>query len=214
MAGGGSYVQASAKSCRPSQCGYETPATKRLVAVLFSKTRIRTMFKNAIILLVLFVLLGSISACTSIQTYRTIEQPENKKLYASVGSVIFRLNKTSDLPNAYGKADIYGGKVDKGYAELTLVNINPNQKLAFKVQDVNMHSSETTMDRYMPLMQNSNISINTSLNVNSNQQQPVVVTSLSVDPSKEKYIVVSGIKIEILKVNPHSIEYTITDTYK
>lgn len=66
--------------------------------------------KKLICLLALAILL---SGCATIQNYNKLEQPQDKVLTASIGSTIFRMNKSRDLPNVFGKADIYGGKVDR-----------------------------------------------------------------------------------------------------
>ena len=59
-----------------------------------------------------------ISSCASVRTYHTLEQPSSGILTTSVGGVIFRLNRTGDLPNALGNADLLGGKVEKGSRRL------------------------------------------------------------------------------------------------
>ncbi len=74
----------------------------------------------------LFALVMLVSGCATVQSYNKLEQPEEKVLTASIGSTIFRMNKSRDLPNVFGKADLYGGKVDKGYTELKLKGIKEN----------------------------------------------------------------------------------------
>jgi len=91
-----------------------------------------------------------ISGCATIQNYNKLEQPDDKVLTASIGSTIFRMNKSGDLPNVYGKADLYGGKVDKGYTELKFKGIKENGNLILQTTDMNKSSTETVMDRYEP----------------------------------------------------------------
>jgi hypothetical protein len=64
-----------------------------------------------------------IVGCGTIRDHRQLVQPQNQQLTASVGSTLFRLNKKGDLPNIYGGRDVYGGKVDKGFAEVKLRSI-------------------------------------------------------------------------------------------
>ena len=92
----------------------------------------------------LFLCLGLIG-CATMQNYNKLKQPEEKILTASIGSTIFRMNKSSDLPNIYGKADMYGGKVDRGYVELKFKGIKENGSLILQIADVSKSSTETTM---------------------------------------------------------------------
>ena len=65
-----------------------------------------------------------VASCAAVRSHRELEQPLGSQLVASVGSTIFRLNKLGDLPNVVGGRDIYGGKVDRGFAEIKLVAID------------------------------------------------------------------------------------------
>lgn len=133
-------------------------------------------------------------------------------LTTGIGGTIFRLNKVGDLPNAYGRRDIYGGKVDKGFSELKLMAIK-DQILTLEVTDLNKSSSETTMDRYKPFNQNAVISAQVQNNIqlgavdNAPQSQ-----RFDFDLNKQKEFVVSGIKVYFLNVQPYSIEYRLEDT--
>src|SRR2546425_11355518 len=97
----------------------------------------------------LFLPFAITTGCGAIQTHRQLEQPLGATLVSGVGGTLFRLNKLGDLPNAFGGRDIWGGKVDKGFAEVRLAGIE-EQTLLLDVIDVNRQSSETTMDRYKP----------------------------------------------------------------
>ena len=56
-----------------------------------------------------------ITGCAQIKTYKTLEQPINTPVYADVGGVVMKVRKTRDLPNMYGRADMWGGKVRLSY---------------------------------------------------------------------------------------------------
>ena len=71
----------------------------------------------------LIVLCSVASACGAIQGYRQLDQPIRSQLTTGIGGTLFRLNKSSDLPNVFGARDIYGGKIDRGFAEIKLVGI-------------------------------------------------------------------------------------------
>ncbi|MDB4136834.1 hypothetical protein N9762_01715 [Gammaproteobacteria bacterium] len=70
------------------------------------------------------VLLTSCASVTGeIKTYEVIKQKLNTELYSAIGSVVFRLDRSSDLPNVYGGADIYGGKVDNGFSQVVFSGV-------------------------------------------------------------------------------------------
>lgn len=153
-----------------------------------------------------FVLLIFASSCATVSSHNILSQPENQRLTASIGSVLFSLSKQSDLPNAFGGKDIYGGKVDKGFTELRLKAIN-GSVLTLELSDLNKQSNETTMDRYgaKPLAQvNNNISF---------ASQTPNKTQFEFDLRKEKSLSSNSIKITFLKATSYSVEYQLSRLY-
>ena len=82
-----------------------------------------------------------VAACGAIRLHRQLDQPIGSQLTTSIGGTIFRLNKLGDLPNAFGGRDIWGGKVDRGFAEMKLVGIE-DQTLILDVVDVSRQWSK------------------------------------------------------------------------
>ncbi len=140
-----------------------------------------------------------------IANYNNLEQPENKVLTASVGSAIFRMNKTADLPNLYGKADIYGGKIDKGFTELKFKGVKNDGNLVLQVMDINKSSTETTMDRY--LQSKVNVSANSSIRASEDSNPDL--TTFEFKPQKEKSLTISGVTITFMEVSDYSIKYVL-----
>jgi hypothetical protein len=145
-------------------------------------------------------------SCGTVRDHRVISQPQNKTLSASVGSTLLRVNKKSDLPNAFGGRDIYGGKVDNGYSEVKLLSIKNQRYLKLWVNDVYAGSSETTMDRYG---RKSLVDINQNIVIGSQGSGGVGV---EVDTLSDRSYTLSGVKIEFLKVGGSSVDYIIRDT--
>jgi hypothetical protein len=150
-----------------------------------------------------------ISSCASVRDHRELSQPENKPLSASVGSTLFRLSKKSDLPNAVGGRDIYGGKVDRGYAEVKLAGIANSRSLKLLVFDVSRESSENTMERYG---RRSLVDVNQTVNIGSSASEGGI--SVILDTSQEREYTVAGIAIKIIEVRGSSITYIIRDLEK
>ena len=150
-----------------------------------------------------------LTACGTIRSHRQLEQPLGAQLTSGIGGTLFRLNKIGDLPNAFGGRDIWGGKVDKGFAEVKLVGIE-DQTLLLDVIDLNRQSSETTMDRYKPFNRSAvSVDIQQSMNVAAGEAPRPYRVRL--DTSKQQDIVISGIRVKFVSIQPYSVRYTLED---
>jgi hypothetical protein len=150
-----------------------------------------------------------LTGCAPIQSQSIIRQELGSPLIASAGSVIFRLDKTSDLPNAFGKADIYGGKVDRGFTEVRIVSIDSATSFTLMISDVEKTSTETVFDRYQPYMTDkAAVSVTTNVNLAS-QQTSVPANRLSIDFSKVKMFAVSGYVIRFVDFDGVNLIYKV-----
>lgn len=159
-------------------------------------------------LLVMVVVLTA--GCATIRLHRQVEQPLGSQLTAGVGGTLFRLNKVGDLPNAFGGRDIWGGKVDRGFAEMKLIGIE-DQTLILDVVDVSRQSSETTMDRYKPFQQKGVVNVEVQQSVTPGFGQGSIPTRIRLDTRKQRDIVISGIRVNFVDVQPYSVRYTLED---
>ena len=96
----------------------------------------------------LFIFILFLAGCSSIKTYENLSQDTGIELSTHVGGKVLKVQRTSDLPNAFGAADIYGGKVNQGYTELNYQGLASDGRLVFRVLEVDTQSTETTMSRY------------------------------------------------------------------
>ncbi len=183
------------------------------------------MKAKTIVVFVLVIVSLAMSGCSSIRSHRNLDQPTGSVLTTGVGGTVFRLNKTGDLPNVFGRRDIWGGKIDKGFAEMKLADIE-GAILVLEVTDVNKSSSETVMDRYKPFdsLQNSarafsgtgrGVAIDVDVDVNNtvvigNQEQakPHIIRF---DTAKQRDIVISGIRVNFSDIQPFNVQYTLED---
>lgn len=155
---------------------------------------------------ILFCFVLGIAGCSTISTQSQLDQPTLTRLSASVGSTIFRLNRSSDLPNAFGKADVFGGKVDRGYAELKFLGLNERNELVLSVVDINRSSSETTMDRYGNA---ARVQVQTSLSVGGVSAEPA--TKFVFDSKKESELFIAGVRVQFVDVKPYSVTYVLSN---
>ena len=154
------------------------------------------------------LVLSFVVSCAAVRSHRELVQPLGSPLVASVGSTIFRLNKFGDLPNAVGGRDIFGGKVDRGFAEVKLVGIE-DETLVLEILDVSRGSSETTMDRYKGFFQRGiTVTVDVSISIESNQPRPV---RLRLDTTKQQELVISGVRVRFLEIRPYSVSYSLED---
>ena len=89
-----------------------------------------------------------ISSCATIEEYEKLTQETNISLSTSVNGVIFKIKKEKDLPNAYGKADIWGGKVDQGEKVLRYMGLNDAGNIVLRLTDIDIKSNESVFTRY------------------------------------------------------------------
>lgn len=94
--------------------------------------------KTLITLAVMF-LLGS---CGSIQQYQTLQQPQGRVLQTYVGGTILRIEKQESLPNAFGGADIYGGRRPKGAIELKYLGLGVDGRIKLRVLSTDVTTNE------------------------------------------------------------------------
>ncbi len=95
----------------------------------------------------LAILSLALSGCASVKEYANLKNPVNKMLHASQGQVVFRMEKAKDLPNIWGRADLFGEKVATGYDELRYMGMLDDKTVIFSLHEVTVHSNETTMSR-------------------------------------------------------------------
>lgn len=91
----------------------------------------------------------SLISCGQIESYRSLDQSYNRKLSAPAGGVVLKIRKTRDLPNVFGRADIWGGKVNEGYTELRYLGVMSDGTLLLRLLDLDIHSNEDVFTRYM-----------------------------------------------------------------
>ena len=158
----------------------------------------------------LLLLCSVIVSCGSIEKHRNIQHETDTVLTTSIGGTIFRLDRTSDLPNVFGNADIYGGQVDRGYAEVKYKGLNEKGELIIQVIDVHTESPETVLDRYG----NHNVNVNQNVNISQNATHAGTPEIFAFDLSKENELIIANVKIIFISVKTYSVTYKLVDLQK
>lgn len=89
------------------------------------------------------------TGCGTIRTHYALAQPELRVLTTCPGGEVLSVGKTRDLPNAFGHADVWGGKVDAGYEKIVYLGTLSNGDLLFRAMFVDTISTENTVNRYL-----------------------------------------------------------------
>ncbi|HCE3017305.1 TPA: peptidase [Vibrio parahaemolyticus] len=158
----------------------------------------------------------SLTGCANIQHYENISVNQNVSLQTSIGGSVFRLQKTKDLPNAFGGADIYGGKVNTGYSDLRFMGMSDNNEVVFRFTDVVVESNETTMSRYgsdrtyMSADAWGNVSATTYRKQDAQSTQLPPNTVEFKVPMTTKSFPIGGYNIVIEQATSYNLQYVVT----
>jgi hypothetical protein len=86
-----------------------------------------------------------LSSCGSIEQKSYVEQPIGEVRMVGVGDVVLRINTLKSLPNAYGKADIFGRTTPTGVTTMVYEGIQ-NGRAIFSRKSIDIDSRATTMN--------------------------------------------------------------------
>ena len=156
-----------------------------------------------------------IAGCAQIQTYEQLDRDTGAEYTASINDELFRIHKKTDLPNAFGNADLFGGKVDAGTTELRFMGLTSDGQIIFRLTDVDIVSNETTMSRYGSTYSTVNVTSPNHATVQTYEkpeatarQLPPNTVEFLFDP-EERSLELKGIIIEVLSVSTYSISYRL-----
>lgn len=164
--------------------------------------------------------LVALAGCgATLQTYERLSQESDREITTHVGGQVFKVKRTTDLPNVFGKADIFGGQVDGGFTELRFQGIAQDGRAVFRVTEIETQSTETTMSRYG----SSKSELKAQLDGNrltgtittydaprgSTEMLPPNTTQFAVDLNKSKQFTVAGIKVRVMAITETSLTYIL-----
>lgn len=161
-----------------------------------------------------------LSGCgATIKTYEHVSQETDRILTTHIGGQVLKIEKSSDLPNAFDKADIFGGKVNRGYTELRYEGFAADGRLIFRVTEIETESSETTMSRYGGSTSTLNAQRNgdnvygtvTTYDApkGSTERLPPNTTQFSIDLAKTKEFTIGNIKVSVVSADETSLTYRL-----
>jgi hypothetical protein len=158
--------------------------------------------------------------CGTIKNHDQLAQPTGKDLETYVGGSIFKVNRSRDLPNAFGRADLFGGKVFAGYTELRYQGITEDGRVILRITELETHSTETTMSRYGQSSGSFSGYSDPSGNVHGNvtvhnppqgstEILPPNTTQVAFDAVKEKDLLIAGVRVTFVEFTPLKLRYRL-----
>ena len=170
----------------------------------------------------------AMNAAAQLPVTSTLVQPAGQPLETSIGMPVFKVTRTSPLPNAFGKADIFGRTVDRGSVELRYQGQTPDGKLVFRLVDFDVRSNETTMNRTPMNYSSGSATANTTGSTTSvrgnsytirgqegrNETLPPNTTEFAIDPEKKRELRIGSVTIKILDFDETSLRYSLSSEAK
>lgn len=167
---------------------------------------------------VLVLAVIAFTGCASIDEYERIVQKTDQPLITHIGGQMLKIERTSDLPNAFGRADVWGGKVNRGFTELRYQGLSADGRYIFRVTEVETESNETTMSRYMGRSSTVNATqvgnsvygtVTTYEPEGSTERLPPNTVQFALEPSKANSFVVAGIEVQVTSADETSVNYKL-----
>lgn len=167
-----------------------------------------------------------LAACAPIRVTEKLTQSTKAPLESYIGGPVFKVTRTSQLPNIFGRGDLWGRDVDRGFMELRYQGKTPDGKIVFRLRDVDVRSNETTMNRarigvaqgfgsstYYP-QTNTVMGQSTAISVvgqeGRNEILPPNTTEFAIDPEKKNELRFGSVILTVLDADDTSIRYRLT----
>jgi len=85
--------------------------------------------------------------CAQVQQRQQLAEPIGLVMRTPVGGTIATIYKDRDLPNAFGRADLYGRKVDAGFTKIVYRGRESDGSVLIEQIDIDLKSNASTLTR-------------------------------------------------------------------
>jgi hypothetical protein len=85
--------------------------------------------------------------CAQVEHRQQLVEPVGRATTVPVGGAIATISKEKDLPNIFGRADIYGRKVDTGFTKLVYRGRGKDGSILVEQVDVDVQSNASVLTR-------------------------------------------------------------------
>lgn len=123
------------------------------------------------------------------------------ELSASIGGPIVRIEKSSDLPNVLGRADLFNRKTPKGVAEIRFEGLDDQGLIKLRRSDTDLELNETTLSRGM-------LAPGQPADIPPGQGATNTVDILF-DLGKAREYVIENVRVTFISVAPYTVRYRL-----
>jgi hypothetical protein len=174
-------------------------------------------------------------ACAQVENRQQLAEPVGRSTTVPIGGAIATINKEKDLPNIFGRADIYGRKVDTGFIKIVYRGRDKDGSVLVEQVDVDVRSNASVLTR-MPATygatSRSNLhgtfeadryggsgtlagggdyhAFGMAPHAEQNLVLPPIATTFAV-PAGKTLTLPTGQTIQFLESEPHQVTYRIVD---
>ena len=149
-----------------------------------------------------------------------INVTENKETYSSVGDVLLKVTLKDSLPNAFGKADIFGRKRDRGVFEIRFMGMTPDGRAIFRRRTFEILTNESTLSPSQSWTRGSTViqggGYGTNIAIVGSQggdatieRLPPDTVEFALDLAKNKIITVEGWQVQIRNADAGGVAFTV-----
>ena len=162
----------------------------------------RSLVLSAFIVGVAIGCVNVVNVRQPIRTFEDVTPNPGTSLRSAPGGVIVRIERSQDLPNAFGGRDIYGGKIALGYSELRFRGISSEGRAQLRSTDLRVQSAESTMTRYgaggpLPTLDQTR------------SESPLEVADFVLDLDQSDELEFYGYRVRVRSVATHELVYDL-----
>jgi len=178
---------------------------------------------------VILLALAVLSACAPIRYSGQVEQPTGRTLEAGIGDTVMMIKTEKSMPNAFGRADVFGRTTPTGIVSVQFLGVQGNIA-KFVRHGIDIETGATTMNSTPMVISNTQTTTFTGfaggqpvMGTATTYGPPTVIPAhppeaqelpqadvvFQVDLTKETGFVVAGKRVEILRATSTSLSYRI-----
>lgn len=169
----------------------------------------------------------ALAGCSPVETKTSLVSPANKSIMsAGPGDVVMNFQSRRALPNAFGKADLFGRTTNAGGTTVRFIGSRGSQAV-FERSDVQVESNATTMtETPLILPQTTNTTLSGTVGTTpvsgnatstsyrfiparGSSQYATASRPIQFSLGKGQSVKVSGKTLRVIRVEPASVDYRI-----
>jgi hypothetical protein len=168
----------------------------------------------------------AVAGCAQVQQRQQLANPIGLVMRTPVGGAIATIRKDRDLPNAFGRADIHGRKVDAGFTKIIYRGRESDGSVLVEQIDIDLKSDASTLTRPPVLYTSTQPAVLSSretgaaygssrtVSIASPAEQSSIALPSAAQfsvPKQRTLTLPTGQTVEFIAADPHQLTYRIVD---